>query len=304
MNLTKKDIINIIKNWDVGQLKNYTLLYSHWNLSYKITTTKGIFILKVLIMQKEETLKKELKVLSLLKGKVPIRLLIKSKSGRDYIIIKKHPVLIFEFIDGIILKDGSKASLCILKELGKYLALIHETKYGEGKTTDVLKEISGIMYKINKSSLEYMSISKCMKVIKKRGLDKQKFPKGLIHGDIHSENMIVKNDKIVALLDFEDANINYFVYDIGLVILDTCFIRNKDLSKKRINTFLEGYEGIRPLKNVEKRYIYDVILINWMRILYYSLIKGGVDKDILKTEFMKDYFKRVNSLMGIMEKGD
>ncbi len=302
MKLTKKEIKNIITNWDIGKLKNYKLLYSYWNLSYKIITSKGKFILKILTMQKEEILKKELKILSLLKDKIPVRSLIKSKSGKDYLIIKRYPVLILEFVEGIILKDGSKASLNILKQLGRYLALIHQTNYNMGGTTNVLKQINEIMKKTNKNSLECNSLNKCMSIIKMRGFDKQKFPKGLVHMDIHTENMIVKNDKIVSILDFEDANRNYFIYDIGLVIFDTCFIKNKILSEKRINAFLESYEKIRPLKDIERKYIYDAMLVNWMRILYYTLVKNGTKKDILKTKFMRDYFKRVNSIISQLEK--
>ena len=302
MELTKKEIINIISNWDIGKLKNYELLYSHWNLSYKIITSKGKFILKILTMQKEKILKKELKILSLLKNKIPTRSFIKSKSGKDYLIIKSYPVLILEFVEGIILKNGSKASLNILKQLGRYLALIHQTNYNMSGTTNVLKQISEIMKKINKNSLEYESLYKCMSIIKRRGFDKQQFPKGVIHMDIHTENMIVKNDKIVVILDFEDANINYFIYDIGLVLLDTCFVKNKILSEKRMKAFLKSYEKIRPLTSLEKKYLYDAMLINWARILYYSLVKNGVKSDILKTWFMRDYFNRVNSLISIMEK--
>ena len=302
MKITKKETMSIISNWDIGELKNYKLLYSHWNLSYKIITSKGKFILKILTMQKEEILKKELKILSLLKDKIPIRSLIKSKSDKDYLIIKRYPVLILEFVEGIILKYGSKASLNILKQLGRYLALIHQTNYNMSGTTNVLKQINEIMKKINKNSLEYESLNKCMLVIKMRGFDKQQFPKGLVHMDIHTENMIIKNDKIVAILDFEDANINYFIFDIGLVLLDTCFVKNRILSEKRINAFLESYEEIRPLKDIEKKYIYDAMLINWMRIVYYTLVKNGTKEDILKIKFMKDYFKRVNSIISQMEK--
>ena len=302
MELTKKEIISIIGNWNIGQLKNYKLLYSHWNLSYKIITSKGKFILKILTMQKEVILKKELKILSLLKNKIPTRSLIKSKSGKDYLIIKGYPVLVLEFIEGKILKDGSQASLNILRELGKYLGLIHRTKFHEGGTTDVLKQINEIIKKINKNSLEYESLNKCMSIIKRRGFDKLQFPKGLVHMDIHTENMIIKNNKIVALLDFEDANINCFIYDIGLVLLDTCFVKNKILSEKRINAFLKSYEKIRLLENIERQYIYDAMLVNWMRIVYYTLVKNGTKKDILKIKFMKDYFNRVNSLISIMEK--
>lgn len=298
MIIRQKEISNMLRNWDIGKIKTYKLLYSYWNISYKIIATKGNFILKILTMQTEGRLKRELKIMSLLKNKIPTRSLIKSKSGKDYLIIKGYPVLVAEFVEGKILKDGSQSSINILKQLGKYLALVHTTRFnGKNNTTNILEEINKIMYKMNKRSLEYDSLKKCETIIKQRDFDKQVFPKGLVHMDIHTENMIVKDDKILAILDFEDSNMNYFIYDIGLVILDTCFVKNKILSERRISAFLESYEEIRPMKAVEEKYIYEAILINWMRILYYTLIKNGINKDILKIKFMKDYYDRVNSLI-------
>ena len=208
MKITKQQINDIIRNWDIGEIKTYQLLYSHWNISYKIITTKGDFILKILTMQEEKILKKELKIISLLKNKIPIRSLIKSKSGKDYLIIKGYPILVAEFVEGRILKNGSQASINILKQLRKYLALIHKTKFN-GNTTPVLEQINEITKKVKKNSLEYKSLKKCMSIIKQRDFYKQIFPKGLVHMDIHTENMIIRNDKIMAILDFEDANNNY-----------------------------------------------------------------------------------------------
>ena len=76
-------------------------------------------------------------------------------------------------------------------------------------------------------------------------------PKGLIHGDIFPDNTLFNNDKLVAILDFDDFAIDTYLFDIGMTINGFCLTDNMP-DKRKTDIFLSAYEKIRVLTPDEK----------------------------------------------------
>ncbi len=287
MKLENKQIKEILNHYDLGELKSKKLVYNLWNTSYKINTSSGVYLLKILNFQGENKLKKELTIIKKLKDKMPCILPIKSKEKRDYIRTKGRIVLIYPFITGKSYYYGEDLPANNLIELGKYQAIINQEKNIKGiPKVNLYTRIFNFFEKTDKSSKEYKTAIEAFNLLKRRNFKptEKEYPTGLIHADLHTENLLVKNNKITAVFDFEEAYMSPLIYDIGIGIIHTCW-KNNTLSLKRINLFLKGYESIRKLKKIERDNIINSIIFAGVYYLHFSVVKYGVNNKKNFTEF-------------------
>lgn len=81
-------------------------------------------------------------------------------------------------------------------------------------------------------------------------LKKQNFPRGLIHGDLFWDNVVVNGDSL-TLIDFEEACHYSLGFDLGMSIVGCCFCAD-GLWTRLVGALLEGYQEIRPLQSAER----------------------------------------------------
>lgn len=88
-------------------------------------------------------------------------------------------------------------------------------------------------------------------------------PKGIIHGDLHEENLLVNKDapfEITAIFDFEEAEENLFIVDVARTILAVCTTDSgRKLDKSLIEAFAKGYSSERELTQEEQGSLNDAI---------------------------------------------
>ena len=88
-------------------------------------------------------------------------------------------------------------------------------------------------------------------------------PKGIIHGDLHEENLLVNKDnpgEITAIFDFEEAEENLFIIDIARTMLAVCTRDSgRKLDKSLIEAFAKGYSSERELTQEEQKSLNDAI---------------------------------------------
>ena len=277
MKLKNQQIKDVLENYSVGEFKSKSLVYNEWNTAYCLKTTKGDFLLKILNFQNEKELLKEIEVMNRLKEKIPCSFPLLSKDKKYYIKYNGSIVLIKDFIKGKPVLRGEKLSNKNLSQLGKYYAIIHKAKNLTNiPKKDLYAHLQNFFDKIDKSSEEYEVAKSTFTFLHNNNFNPNSLPKGLIHADLHTENLLVNNREIVAILDFEDSHIGSFIYDLGICILDTCW-KGRNLSKERIATFIEGYESIRKLTEQEKEHLIDSTILAGLYTLHFSIIKNGVN---------------------------
>lgn len=85
----------------------------------------------------------------------------------------------------------------------------------------------------------------------------RELPKGIVHGDLHEENLLVNKDnpsEIMAIFDFEEAEENLFIIDVARTILATCTTDSgRKLDKSLIGAFIKGYSSQRALTPEEEK---------------------------------------------------
>ncbi|HKA91404.1 MAG TPA: homoserine kinase [Haliangiales bacterium] len=80
-------------------------------------------------------------------------------------------------------------------------------------------------------------------------------PTGIIHGDLFPDNVLFEGDRLVALLDFEQASDGAFAYDLAVTLLAFCF--DDDFVAERARSLVAGYAAERPLAAAERAGLWD-----------------------------------------------
>tara|TARA_B110000967_G_scaffold60332_1_gene61956 strand:- start:7459 stop:8373 length:915 start_codon:yes stop_codon:yes gene_type:complete len=75
-------------------------------------------------------------------------------------------------------------------------------------------------------------------------------PKGIIHGDLFSDNVLAINNEVVTVLDFEEICYDYLAFDLVMTFVGFGWKKGEPI-KERWDSILEGYQTIRVLSEDE-----------------------------------------------------
>jgi homoserine kinase type II len=79
----------------------------------------------------------------------------------------------------------------------------------------------------------------------------QHLPMALIHGDVFFDNVIVKGDQLMAIIDFEEACHYYRGFDLGMAIVGACRDR-QGISFEQAGWLILGYQKKTTLQSIEQ----------------------------------------------------
>ena len=82
-------------------------------------------------------------------------------------------------------------------------------------------------------------------------LGDEPLPGGLIHADLFPENTIFRENRLEAIIDFEECCIDSFLFDVGTTINGFCFIDNS-LEPGLLGRFLADYNSVRAFDKTER----------------------------------------------------
>jgi homoserine kinase type II len=146
-------------------------------------------------------------------------------------------------------------SQCVLKQIGETLARLHRIsplmelpRFPMGITQIVpfIKEVEETEFKTHpfllwlKSELEWM-IPELEKPL----------PSGLLHGDLFLDNTLFDDEKMVAIIDFEEGCHDTLLIDIAMTIIGCCYTEDHLLEEELVHSFLEAYNATRPISDDE-----------------------------------------------------
>ncbi|UVI29292.1 homoserine kinase [Paenibacillus spongiae] len=88
----------------------------------------------------------------------------------------------------------------------------------------------------------------------------ESLPKGICHADFNFSNVLFQNDEFRTLLDFDDANYTFLLFDLVGLIESRAWRYDKDttLNFNEAKKVLSEYMRYRPLSSVERKHLFDV----------------------------------------------
>jgi homoserine kinase type II len=104
-------------------------------------------------------------------------------------------------------------------------------------------------------------------------------PKGICHCDFHFSNVLFANDEFAALLDFDDANYTYLLFDlVGLIETEAWhYAEDEVIDFGRAKTVVYAYARHRPLSRLEKQHLFDVYKLSILFDCIWYFARGNAD---------------------------
>jgi len=99
-------------------------------------------------------------------------------------------------------------------------------------------------------------------------LNQKKLRASYIHSDLSEVNLLIKNNKLNAIIDFDDFNQDFITYDTAIFIAHSYACR-KRIQRKRMKIFLKNYQKHISLNAEEKKALYYYIKYRLLGILWW-----------------------------------
>ena len=287
-NLSSDEVKEILSDYSLGKFFELTpLSLGISNSNFKLTVTKNNikndYLLKISNDKNHEELIGEQKILEYLNQEnFSLSLCpLPNNKGKKVFYYKDHFGVMFPFINGHPPEPGP--STC--QEIGKALALLHKMKTPKDRQ---LREHKQIGYEASyianfqddkKCPQEYKDYYKKIFPNNLEAFISNSFQEGIIHGDLYYDNTLFKNDKLVALLDFEQSGIGPLILDIGISISGSC-LKKGQIDYSLVESYVKGYETVRALPENEKKHLNNSILLGLFSISLWRIFRfkyGALD---------------------------
>jgi homoserine kinase len=103
-------------------------------------------------------------------------------------------------------------------------------------------------------------------------------PQGICHGDFHFSNVLFRGEEFAALLDFDDANHTYLVFDlVGLIEYWSWRHPAIMIDLDGARRVVEAYIRTRPLSSIEQKHLFDVYKLSILFDCVWYFDRGAVD---------------------------
>jgi len=249
------DIQLLMDKYNSGKIINISrMVGGYTNRTYKVSTDKRDYLLKIHLNKKVENIVPEIKILGYLKTKdMPSAYPIPDRENGFINALGNDNVVIYEFIDG----HHPEVNIETTKEIAKFAAALNLSEvpifFTQKNWVDidfcktVIKKIPDAVY-IKPDIFEYF-------IEQTNYLEKPlsvKLSKGLVHGDLFPDNTMFKGNKLLSILDFEVICIENLLHELGTAINGFCYVDNK-LSEELLHVFLNEYQKYYKLNETEKK---------------------------------------------------
>ncbi len=227
--LTAGDLQTILTNFKIGTLarKQYIGVTIE-NQNYKIVTTKGMYLLKLFedadVPAEDIAFQNSLMTHLRARG-VKVPKVIATRTSETIALFQGRPASLYEFVQGKhIIKFSKKNLASIAKEIAKLHTVLLD-------------------YKLEKKHQNSYYSGQAQGYIKGKKLRSM-----LIHADLGTDNILMKGDRVSAIIDFGNMHWGYLVNDLATFAL--VFVSKQNLPYLPI--FFAEYQKHLKLTEDEK----------------------------------------------------
>ncbi|MEN7547989.1 homoserine kinase [Rapidithrix thailandica] len=289
--LTLTTIETLLQSYSLGQLQSLDKLNSGFaNVNYRLQTDQGSYLFRLCAQQPLEMIAYELDLMQLLKEiRFPTAFPIARKDGKYISHLEEGPVMVYDFVEG----KEPEVNPETAAEIARAMSILHQHK-----APPHLRKVNSLAFsnchilieKFDSAPYQYPDIFEYF-VQETKALAEplsHPLPNGLVHGDIFPDNTLFQGNRLRAIVDFEEACTDHFLFDIGVAINGFCFVNNV-LSSECLNRFLNAYQ--RPLTPEEQE-----LLPYYIRWGAHATIYWHLTNDLLHTPHPKQ-LDRVRELI-------
>lgn len=243
-----------------GFVSNELITIGYEDYNYYLTTTKGKFCVKIFsnIRTRQDIVNYLERIRAVANS--PINAPKPLKINNDIVLEldyenNHYDICVFEYIDGKnYFELSQKASKEIIKELARQTAMINELDIKPDFIYDSWAIIN--FEEEYKKKREYVSDEYKKEfdklLIEFKDLDFDKLPKGFVHGDIISTNVMLDRSNKVWIIDFAVSNYLPRIIDLAVTSCNMCLDNNsKENTYENIALLVSEYNKYVPLTEYE-----------------------------------------------------
>ena len=229
-----------------------------------LNTTQGQAVLRYYEKRSADYVKFEIEVLHYLaEHSYPSAAPFAKKDGEYFGIYKGKPFALFEFMPGKH-NDNHENYLEVAEAIGK----LHAITEGYQPSATAARPAHDTAYVWSCAQQSAVKIpSKVESQARLSWLKQQlesvdlpdNLPKGVCHGDTNPSNFLYSNNKLSAVLDFDQATYTWLMYDLANVVYWWTWPDKGELSIEETKKLLTTYEKYRPLSDEEKHHLFDAL---------------------------------------------
>lgn len=254
---TKKSLEKHLSNYaGLGKVLTYKKIEGGVaNVVYKIQTTKGNFVLKIVVRNNPHRVKYEIELLNKIKN-LPTPKPISTKNKKFLFMYKNHQTVLYPYLPG---RGVNNINENMVFQVGKFLGKLHlQTE----NFSSSIKRIA--LYEVTLRKLNYVSkvqpsissekIRNAISYIKKNSLKyslPSSLPNGAMHLDINQRNVLFLNRKLTGVVDFDNSYNGPLILDLAGALVWFGYQNNK-FNLQKIRKLYEGYVSVRRLNQKEK----------------------------------------------------
>ncbi|MEQ8248216.1 MAG: phosphotransferase [Alphaproteobacteria bacterium] len=199
-------------------------------------------------------------------GGIPLPVPQRGADGSGHLIVAgpegERPVALFRFVEGKAFSSDPTAS--VSRKMGVIFGQIHKLSEGwdrtkEARLIDREKGIASSFPYLEKLAAHrpddlayYREVADAVTAGYRTVRTAGNVPSGAIHGDFHIHNAFVRANDDVTIMDFDACGLDYFAQEL---MSYRWSIEKNDLPMSLWEVFLEGYETVRPLSDLERSHI-------------------------------------------------
>jgi len=203
---------------------------------------------------------------------IPIPAVVVNKKGEVVTEIGGRFAAMFEFIEGDHRYGRIKANH--FSQIGQMIATIHNLTEKEKIVCDNIWETNFVDFVLQKVAQNQNILTNeelhIAALIKQKQTELSTLPQWFIHSDYYFGNLLFREDKLVAVLDFDDYCLGNFLEDITrFFVAELAYSESSYfiLTQEFVNAFWDGYLKARPLIDRERGLIEDYLKIHYLNQL-------------------------------------
>lgn len=281
---TENDFVKILSDYSLGDYKSsQPIKEGTIQTNYILRTKKGKFVFRYYDCRSKKSILFESNLINYLKNhNYPCPTAFKNVHGEFVGMYKKKPFIIFEFMEG---KHVKQPTLKQRKELIKEVAQLHNLtrNYRPKNKEHRLNYNIPTCRKLARAEAKKINTKNAKEKLKWHGnqLDNLELPKslsrGICHADFHFSNVLFEGNRFSSLLDFDDANHTFLMFDlVGLIEYRAWYHKKDKLDFKRAREVVKEYIKYRKLNNNEKRHLFDVYKLSILLDCIWYFKRGDV----------------------------
>jgi len=276
---------DICTAFDLGEpLGSQKITSGLMHTNYFLDTETGSYVTRFLGYVAPDMLENERHVQTQLRQNgVPATYMLATKSGELLHATHDNNVTVAEKLPGVHPGRPARNEDCLTA--GQVLGNFHQavSSVAHSKKRFALLGQDSTAYRVAKLTERGVESASALDQLRAQHVDTvfdPRLPAGVLHGDFHSENVLVE-DGVGAVLDLETAISGPFVLDIGRSLLDFCHRSDgKGMDEQKMDHFLKGYARVRPLTSQEEGAVPSAIafgcvsVASWLYLKKYDELGG------------------------------